>query len=241
MQHSINQNQILSAKNKEPSKVIARCIASLLFVAGTAICTANAATAVDFGSLPKDITKKKFPSIPLNFQPYLYATKFVCGQQLNAGVQIGKTVTYSALEPGVYSTALNILTLKRDAPDIGVHASMDGIAPVTVATQLSSDAAFDTHTVTCDDILEAFNMKNPGRDAYEGFLYVRRQRPDLRIDSVYTYASQYEEEVLWGVTPNGNVVRNPEFNVTSVGGGKGVGLGASIDIQRVDPVNLDDI
>ncbi len=216
-----------------------RRILGLALVAGTFAASANAATTVDVGSLTKESVKTSFPI--LNLQPYLYATKFVCGQQLNAGVQIGQDVTYAALEPGVYSTALNILTLKRDAPGIAVRASMDGFAPVTVASQLSSASAFDTHTLTCDEILDAFNAKQPGRDAYEGFLYLQRQRPDLRVDTVYTYASQDEEEVLWGVTEKGNVIRNPETNVISVGGGKGIGLGASIDIERVDPVNLDDI
>lgn len=207
---------------------------------GLSLGTAHTAASLDGGVAKQDLVGVFVPDIRLNLQPYLYATKFVCGQQLNPGIQIGQTVRYAALEPGVYSTALNMLTLKQGIPGITVSASMDGYAPVPVATQLSGATAFDTHTVTCDDILQAFNVP-PGADAYEGFLYVQRQRPDLRIDAVYTYASRERFQEFRGVDLNGNVVVNPELGVYSIGGAGGLGVGASIALQRVEPVNLNSI
>ncbi|GEM_PF-2281675 len=138
--------------------------------------------------------------------PQTYIAKFVCGPQTLAATRIGEIVQYSALEPGNYATAVNILTLTPGQP-IMVYASMDGIDPNPLVAQLPISRVFETHTLTCTEILNGLGV-NVGQEAYEGFVYFTRRQADLDVQVVYTYAAK-----------------------------DNLGLGSSIDVERIKPVN----
>ena len=178
------------------------------------------------------------PYVPVTqvIDPYVYIAKFVCGPQAIPATRIGQITNYSALQPGNYATALNILTLIDNQPSISVYASMDDHNGNPLVVQLPISRVFETHTVTCDEILSALGV-NVGPEAYEGFLYISRRQSDLDVQVVYTFASRDSFNEFRGVDNNGNVVVNPEVGIISIGGAGGLGLGASIDVERVKPIN----
>lgn len=169
-------------------------------------------------------------------KPIVYAAKFVCGPQTTPATGIGQTVSYAALQPGNYATALNVLPFVEDRLGIEVHASMDGNPLNPLVRRFPFTRALNTYTVTCEDILDGFGV-SVSNEAYEGFLYIERSKPDLEVQAVYTYASRDQFSDWLGVDTNGNVVENPEVNLISIGGAGGLGLGASIDVERVEPID----
>ena len=182
------------------------------------------------------VVLKPFVPTTLVIDPFVYIAKFVCGPQAIPATRIGQITNYSALQPGNYATALNVLTLRDNQPSINVYASMDGHTGNPLVVQLPISRVFETHTVTCDEILSALGV-NVGTEAYEGFLYISRRQSDLDVQAVYTFASRDSFQEFRGVDYNGNVVINPEVGITSIGGAGGLGLGASIDVERIKPIN----
>ena len=204
---------------------------------GTAVVlAASAATAANHTIVLKSPQKTLYPVIDLKARPFVYAAKFVCGPQTVAATRIGQIVNYSAVEPGNYATALNLLSLTAAAAPIDVRASMDGVAFNPIVAQLPKSELFQTHTVTCDEILKGFGV-SVSDEAYEGFLLIERWKPDLEVQSVYTYASREKFAAWRGVDEQLNVIENPEVGVVSIGGAGGLGLGASIDVERIQPIN----
>ena len=143
---------------------------------------------------------------PRFIDPQTYIAKFVCGPQTLPATRIGEITEYSALQPGNYATAVNILTLTTGQP-IMVYASMDAVDPNPLVAQLPISRVFETHTLTCTEILNALGV-NVGQEAYEGFVYFSRRQADLDVQVVYTYAAKDR-----------------------------LGLGSSIDVARIKPVN----
>lgn len=189
------------------------------------------------GNTPSLKTDLAFPSLQ---KPIVYSAKFVCGPQTKPATSTGQATTFAALQPGNYATALNILPLGGGLPEIEVFASMHGSAGNPSVTRVTVTQAFETHTLACEEIINAFGVT--ARDeAYEGFLYITRSRADLDVQAVYTYASRdsFQFKEFRGVDELGNVVVEPETGIFSIGGagGGGLGLGASIDVERVVPIN----
>ena len=184
----------------------------------------------------KPITFKPYVLFPKVADSFVYGAKFVCGPQAIAATRIGQITQYSALQPGNYATALNIFTLSDNQPSIEVYASMDGNSTNSLVAQLPISRVFETHTITCNGILNALGV-NVSTVAYEGFLYITRSQTDLDIQAVYTFESRDAFNEFRGVDEAGNVVINPEIEVISIGGAGGLGLGASIDVERIVPIN----
>ncbi len=183
-------------------------ISGLLFM-GILICacafSVNAQTAPP-GFTPTLNPGRVLTPIPRFIDPQTYTAKFVCGPQTLAATRIGEITQYSALQPGNYATAVNILTLATGQP-IMVYASMDGVDPNQLVAQLPISRAFETHTVTCTEILNALGV-NVGQEASEGFVYITRRQIDLDVQMIYTFAAKDR-----------------------------LGLGASIDVERIKPIN----
>ncbi len=177
---------------------------------------------------------KPLPSVTV--KPVLYAAKFVCGPQLRAATGIGQTLRFAAVEPGHYATALNILPLINGSPSIDIYAAMEDSVVNPLVAHFSISGAYRMYTVTCEEILASFGVSVVD-EAYEGFLYVERRQPDLEMQAVYTYASRDEFTDWLGVDQKGNVVANPEIGLKSIGGAGGLGLGASIDVERIEPID----
>lgn len=175
------------------------------------VCTfsVNAQTAPT-GFTPTLNPTRIFTPIPRFIDPQTYTAKFVCGPQTLAATRIGEITQYSALQPGNYATAVNILTLATGQP-IMVYASMDGVDPNQLVAQLPISRAFETHTVTCTEILNSLGV-NVGQEAYEGFVYITRRQIDLDVQMVYTFAAKDR-----------------------------LGLGASIDVERIKPINRNNL
>lgn len=212
-----------------------RAILKLLLGAVTALAVVNVNAAnltISPKSIPVIFTPVPIPAA----KPIVYAAKFVCGPQTTPATGIGQTVSYAAVQPGNYATALNILPFIDGRLGIDVHASMDGNPLNPLVRRFPLTRALNTYTVTCEDILNGFGV-SVSNEAYEGFLYIERSKPDLEVQAVYTYASRDEFTDWLGVDSNGNVVQNPEVNLISIGGAGGLGLGASIDVERVEPID----
>lgn len=184
------------------------------------------------------IGKRIIPSLQ---QPVVYSAKFICGPQTKPATAIGQITTFAPLQPGNYATALNVLPLLNNLPAIEVFVAMNGVPGNPLVKQFTPSQAFETFTLGCDEILKSLAV-TVNNEAYEGFLYITRMRPDLDVQAVYTYASRdvFEFMEFRGVDKKGNVVINPEVGVTSIGGagGGGLGLGASIDVERIEPIHL---
>ena len=178
---------------------------SVGFLMCVCVFTVNAQTAPT-GFTPTLNPGRILTPIARFIDPHTYTAKFVCGPQTLAATRIGEITQYSALQPGNYATAVNILTLATGQP-VMVYASMDGVDPNQLVAQRPISRAFEPHTVTCTEILNALGV-NVGQEAYEGFVYITRRQIDLDVQMVYTYAAQDR-----------------------------LGLGASIDIERVKPIN----
>ena len=193
----------------------------LLLGAATALAVGN----VNAASLtlspklkPGIFTPAPVPAV----KPIVYAAKFVCGPQTVASIGIGQTVTHSAVQPGNYATALNILPLVEGRLGLDVHASMDGNPLNPLVRRFSLTHALNTYTVTCEDILNGFGV-SVSNEAFEGFLYIERSKSDLEVQAVYTYSSREKFTDWLGVDSNGNLVENPEINLISIGGAGGLG------------------
>jgi len=212
-----------------PTLIAAGAIACLSTVCADA---ANPPISSKFEYIPNIIT----PLSDVAVNPFVYVAKFVCGPQTLAATRIGQITEYSALEPGNYATALNILPLNDVHPQIEVYASMVDSPINPVVAQFPAPISFRTLTLTCTDIIDSFGLA-VSDEAYEGFLYIKRRKPDLEVQAVYTYASRDEFTDWLGVDQQGNVVPNPEINLISIGGAGGLGLGASIDVERIEPID----
>ncbi len=220
------------------------CLRAWVLIAVIASLAISVAATAQVTVVPtKQLTVLQPIALP---KPIVYAAKFVCGAQTQAAIQIGQTVAFADLEPGAYATALNIFSLSQGQPQIDVYASVHGSAFDPLVAQFSSPRAFETHTVVCNDIMQVVppNPRGTG-EVVEGFLYITRRQPDLDVQAVYTYANRekFEFDKWRGVTSDGYVVPVPEEDIAgdliSIGGagGGGLGLGASIDVERIAPID----
>jgi hypothetical protein len=112
-----------------------------------------------------------------------------------------------------------------------VFASIDGVltTPNVATVRLGT---FRSRQIGCDDIAGKVAPLIPGGlitgDLVEGFLYVQRTRKDLEAQVVYSYSSIDAFHEFRG--DDGFV------GGTGAAGAGGLGLGASLDVERITPV-----
>jgi len=152
----------------------------------------------------------------------VYRMKFTCGfaggNIPDSGSQASVLpVPYREVQPGNYSTAINILNAQFSAHDASIVAQVftEGRpTPNLPSFTLTSSTAV---TIDCADItsrLATVGFNNDGRFV-EGFVMfiaddtVGNQRPNLEVDVVYTYGSRRTDN-------------------------SGTGLGSSMQVQRIE-------
>ncbi len=183
---------------------------------------------------------------------FVYAAQFVCGYVQGAtppqANSPGATVPAPLpddFQPGSYATALNLFNPSfRSVANIRMFASVadGGTTPVGPPITL---AAFRTEKITCQDIVRDVARLIPGNlangEVVEGFLYTTRPADDLEMQAVYTYSTKDGFKEFLGVDDAGFVVpvagreAETEFPLISIGGAGGLGLGGSIDVEKITP------
>ena len=169
----------------------------------------------------------------------LYPAKFLCGfvtgfSEFQSNV-LAPIPRYGELEPGHYSTVLNLLNASRQTQqNIQVHAVVQGESPVLVSSITLEP--FHTHKVTCFDIVNELDAIIPGGaqgQLIEGFVYVLRNKDVLDIEGVYTYASK-DMYVLGGIAYFDTIAEFGGSIEAAGAGAGGLGLGASIDVVKIE-------
>lgn len=181
---------------------------------------------------------------PIPITSNLYLAKFVCGfqdgqtpPQLNRGLGGGiplpnqSAPVFRGFQPGSYSTTLNLFNTSSGTARFSVFASIDGVATTPNVATVSL-GTFRSRQIGCDEIAGRVAPLIPGGlingDLVEGFLYIQRTRKDLDAQVVYSYSSIDAFHEFRG--DDGLVAG------TGAAGAGGLGLGASIDVERITPL-----
>lgn len=174
----------------------------------------------------------------------LYIAKFFCGfragqtpPQINKGLGGGTPLpnqlspAFRGFQPGSYSTTLNIFNTGSATASFSVFASIDGVAttPNVATVNLGT---FRTRQLGCGEIASGLAPSVAGGlingDLVEGFLYIQRTKQDLDVQAVYSYTSIDAFHEFRG--DDGLV------GGTGAAGAGGLGLGASVDVERIAPL-----
>ncbi len=168
---------------------------------------------------------------------------------------------YEELKPGNYATLINIINTDFTTVNQSFTPAfvIEGVGPISSAL-IRTLAPLATTKVGCPEILRTltpFLPTAPIGQVFEGYaLFVTTPNDPLQIDVVYTYESKdaFKEHIVWGLGPDGTVPDGAlnllhsgfkfgnfpnifDFPVIDIGasGAGGLGLGASIDVERVLP------
>ncbi len=207
-------------------------------------------------------------AVPAEAQTFhLFPCKIVCGYQLGNVRLLNDTSPlnqpYEDLKPGNYATTCNMFNYDLDAATQPVFAyvAIEGAGLIFLG-QLNV-AAFTANAFGCVDLINSLPPPPPNGTAFEGYLTFFTLDPDFHFDAVYTYESQnaFERHVFWfydswgpfGIAfqtlglvlknmtnplspvPTGSVL--PSQFATASGAG-GLGLGASIDVEEIDRIDI---
>lgn len=180
--------------------------------------------------------------VPIPATQVLYSAKFVCGFKPGFTPPQGNVVNgpgifnYRDFEPGSYATALNVLyaTGRNTNTNVNVFVSVPETTQNSALTRVNLGplplSNFGTVKVDCGDIAQALNGPLPqiaAQEVIEGFLYITRGIDDLVVEAVYSYSSQIG--ALGGELGS------------ELGGNGGIGLGASVHVQNIEPKTLNNI
>ena len=186
---------------------------------------------------------------PIPITSNLYLAKFVCGfqagqtpPQINKGLGGGIPLpnqflpTYRGFQPGSYSTTLNVFNTSQSIARFSVFASIEGVATTPNVATVSL-GRFRTRQIGCEEIVNKVAPMIPGGllsgGLVEGFLYIQRTRQDLDAQAVYSYSSIDAFHEFRG--------DDGLIGGTGAAGAGGLGLGASVDVERITPVVTDNI
>lgn len=175
---------------------------------------------------------------PIALPTLLYPAKFVCGFEEDVSAFQGNVPPpiglYRNFEPGHYSMVLNILNASRSQQTIQVVASVMGASPNPAVATLTLDA-FEADRLGCPEISTALGVQTG--ELIEGFVHISRYNDDLEIKAVYSYTSK-DSFITGGVTDTLAGTYSDfsiyDYELGGAGGG-GLGLGASIDVVKIEP------
>jgi hypothetical protein len=151
----------------------------------------------------------------------VYHAKFTCGfaggQIPDSGSQASVLpVPYREVQPGNYSTAINILNARFNGRDSFVNVAILTEGRPSTFIPSFTMTSFTTVSIDCDDItarLATVGFQNDGRFV-EGFVKISArdqavsEGSDLEVSAVYTYGSRRSDNA-------------------------GTGLGSSIDVEHI--------
>lgn len=172
---------------------------------------------------------------------------------------------YEELKPGNYATLINVLNVDFTVQQLSFTPAVviDGLGPIgfPVATTL---APLELDQIGCPEILSAltpFLPAPPVGEVFEGYVVLIVPPNDpLQVDAVYTYESKdaFDKHIVWGLGEDGvlldfvlrllfggakigefpPVVSDVVVRDIAASGAGGLGLGASIDVERVLPRDI---
>ena len=186
---------------------------------------------------------------PTPIKTNLYIAKFVCGfqagqtaAQINKGLGGGTPLpnqispAFSGFQPGSYSTTLNIFNASSATATFTVFASIDGVVTTPKVSTVSL-GTFRTRQIGCEDIAKSVAPFIPGGlfngNLVEGFMYIQRSKQDLDAQVVYSYSSKDAFHEFRG--------DDGLIGGTGAAGAGGLGLGASVDVERITPLVSDNL
>ena len=172
----------------------------------------------------------------------VYPAKFICGfvdgitpPQLNSGLGAAPPLGFQQppyserdFQPGSYSTALNIFNPNTTTlNNVIVSVSAAGAAAVGQLPAFSL-GPFQTEKIGCPEIVANLPAGVVTGDVIEGVVYIRRGIKDMEAWEVHTYSTigafqEFRGDDFGGVGGGGG------------GGAGGLGLGSSIDVEKVEP------
>ena len=202
---------------------------------------------------------------PADAQTTIYPTKYVCGFQpgnvtLLSDPNPNLLDDYVDVKPGNYATTVNAVNLCLTPQLLYPFVTDDeyggpfALPPVTVQP-------FQAFEEACPVIRGALPPDGP-LGVIKGYTLFLTASDCFEVTGVYTYESQnaFERHVLWGLQDNGapGVVISPSWGVGPIlgsipdpvpnpgldppviagSGAGGLGLGASIDLERSNPRTL---
>ena len=184
-----------------------------------------------------------------------YPGKVVCGFEqgnvplLNDPTPLTPPRPYENFKPGNYATVFNVLNLNPTQQMVTFVLTLQNFQPVTIF--ILPVNAFSSIEIGCEEIFNPFIPPLVGQ-RFEGMLIPVTNNSSFVVDAVYTFESQnaferhvvYEDGIAtWSFGRSlDDILRdfNPPtgFFIEAASGAGGLGLGASIDVVRIDPVAL---
>jgi hypothetical protein len=173
---------------------------------------------------------------------------------------------YEALKPGNYATTVNIFNatpfVQKLYPQISYKNKEGKFVVIPLYDAEVSIKPYQTPCVPCGDIVDAIRTYTGdvlSGEAFEGIVFIRSKNQAWDVRTVNTYASQnaFERHLVWGLNQNGSIAVVRTFTPVLIPGGSvvfpinfqvfdiagsgagGLGLGASIDVNYVDPRFVD--
>ena len=184
----------------------------------------------------------------------VYPAKFVCGHQVGSIQLLSNHADpkgYEELKPGNYATVINVtnLSVGTETFEYFVSINLKTTGPLLVGPVAPTTMTmFGTAKIGCPDIAAALNLVLPASldlegEAFEGMVLIPKALNSLDVQAVYTYANmdQFASRLALYLGP-GDVVQSAEIddeisqeeaNVFGASGAGGLGLGASIDVERI--------
>ena len=185
-----------------------------------------------------------------------YPGKFICGYEegnvplLNDPTPLVPAKPYENFKPGNYATTFNVLNLNPDPQEVRFIFATSNLPHARVAT--INILGYSSVDVGCE-IANPFLSPTFFGQRFEGMLVPVTNNANFIVDAVYTFESQnaferhlvYEDggsnwtfgqtldQILFDFTPP-----TVFFQAEAASGAGGLGLGASIDVERLDPVTI---
>lgn len=201
---------------------------------------------------------------PAAAQLFSYPAKFVCGFELGDVRLLSDTsplqLEYEQLKPGNYATLINLLNntlTDQTVTAFLVTQETNGQFPGATFPL----ASFSTFRFGCPEIAAILGPIFPvplTGQVIEGYAVFVANTPNLRVDDVFTFESKdaFKEHLVWVLDEDGQIkavnlvqggfklgpfppIELPFFpsDIAASGAG-GLGVGASIDVEHVEPTEL---
>lgn len=203
-------------------------------------------------------------TVPASAQLFSYPAKFVCGYELGDVRLLSDDSPlhheYEHLKPGNYATLINLLNntlVDQTITIFAVTQETNGQFPGATFPL----ASFATLRIGCPEIAAVlapiFPVPLTGQ-VIEGYALIVANTANLRVDDVFTYSSKdaFKEHIVWVLNEDGTAsaielvqggfklgpfppIQFPFFaQDMGASGAGGLGLGASIDVEHVEPTPL---
>ncbi|MEM1203085.1 MAG: hypothetical protein AAGN66_07635 [Acidobacteriota bacterium] len=200
-------------------------------------------------------------AVAASAQTYIYPAKYVCGYRPGNVTLLNDPQPnldhYEDVKPGNYATTVNIVNLDLSDQVVFRYVVWDDDPGSPYPLPAQGLGPFQAAETSCSEIRGALPPDAP-LGVIKGYVVLLTISDCFRVNDIFTFESQnaFERHVVWGfnpfdrfanifeersqtipelVTPLPNFVQPLQWQFATSSGAGGLGLGASIDVEVVEP------